>query len=193
MQTLDKKKQMFFDMQEHPEKYTEEQIEAMIDDLDQIPDVDSSWQEFNDNHPHAAVHSSPRWLQIAASIIGIIMVSGIAFAAIHIVRQYQKPQQSTVQAVTETSSQPSAFNSQKAEADTVSVKQRIFDNVPLDTMLSEMADYYHISVKFERKEARLLRFHFVWKRTDNLDRLVEKLNNFEAVNIIREPEKLIVK
>jgi hypothetical protein len=36
-------------------------------------------------------------------------------------------------------------------------------------------------------------FTFIWKRTDNLDRLVEKLNNFEAVNIIREPEKLVVK
>ena len=102
MQTQDKKKQMFFDMQEHPEKYTEEQIEAMIADLDQIPDVESALQKFNDNHPRATVHSSSRWLQIAASIIGIIMVSGIAFAAIHIVRQYQKPQQSIVPAVTET-------------------------------------------------------------------------------------------
>jgi len=36
-------------------------------------------------------------------------------------------------------------------------------------------------------------FTFIWKRTDNLDRLVEKLNNFEAVNIIREPQKLVVK
>lgn len=193
MQTLDKKKQMFFDMQEHPEKYTEEQIEAMIDDLDQIPDVDSSWQEFNDNHPHAAVHSSPRWLQIAASIIGIIMVSGIAFAAIHIVRQYQKPQQSTVQAVTETSSQPSAFNSQKAEADTVSVKPHIFDNVPLDKMLIEMAGYYGVAVEFQFDEARQLRLHFVWDHNESLDQVVERLNNFEAVNIVCEPKKLIVK
>ena len=193
MQTLDKKKQMFFDMQEHPEKYTEEQIEAMIDDLDQIPDVDSSWQEFNDNHPHAAVHSSPRWLQIAASIIGIIMVSGIAFAAIHIVRQYQKPQQSTVQAVTETSSQPSAFNSQKAEADTVSVEPRIFDNVPLDKMLIEMAGYYGVAVEFQFDEARQLRLHFVWDHNESLDQVVERLNNFEAVNIVCEPKKLIVK
>ena len=34
MQTPDKKKQMFLDMQEHPEKYSEEQIETMMDDLD---------------------------------------------------------------------------------------------------------------------------------------------------------------
>ena len=193
MQTQDKKKQMFFDMQEHPEKYTEEQIEAMIADLDQIPDVESALQKFNDNHPRATVHSSSRWLKIAASIIGIIMVSGIAFAAIHIVRQYQKPQQSIVPAVTETNSQPSALNSQKAEADSVSVKPHIFDNVPLDKMLIEMAGYYGVTVEFQLEEARQLRLHFVWDHNESLDQVVERLNNFEAVNIVCEPKKLIVK
>ena len=46
MQTPDKKKQMFLDMQEHPETYSEEQIETMMDDLDRLPDVDVAWQEF---------------------------------------------------------------------------------------------------------------------------------------------------
>ena len=32
MQTPDKKKQMFLDMQEHPDKYSEDQIEAMMVD-----------------------------------------------------------------------------------------------------------------------------------------------------------------
>ena len=190
MQTPDKKKQMFLDMQEHPEKYTEEQIEAMMEDLDQIPDVESAWQEFNDKHPRATVHSSSRWLKIAASIIGIIMVSGIAFAAIHILRHYQKP---TVSAVTETNSQPSALDSQKAEADTISVEPRIFDNVPLDKMLIEMAGYYGVAVEFQLEEARQLRLHFVWDHNESLDHVVDRLNNFEAVDIVCEPKKLIVK
>jgi hypothetical protein len=132
--------------------------------------------------------------KIAASFIGVVLASSIALAAIHIVRQYQKPE--TPQAtdtIAVASSRRSTLNAQPEETDTLAVEPRIFDNVSLDTMLLEMADYYHISVEFEREEARQLRFHFIWKRTDNLDRLVEKLNNFEAVNIIREPEKLIVK
>ena len=203
MQTPDKKKQMFLDMQEHPEKYSEEQIEAMIDDLDQIPDVESAWQDFNENHPHTALHSSPRWLQIlcrakrlsraAASIIGVIMISGIAFATIHIVRQYQKPQQPIIKTVTATNPQPSALDSQKDETDTISVEPRIFDNVPLDKMLIEMAGYYGVAVEFHLEEARQLRLHFVWDHNESLDQLVDRLNNFEAVNIIYEPEKLIVK
>ena len=132
--------------------------------------------------------------KIAASFIGVVLASSIALAAIHIVRQYQKPETpQTTDTIAVASPQRSILNAQPEEADTLAVEPRIFDNVPLDTMLLEMADYYHISVEFEREEARQLRFHFIWKRTDNLDRLVEKLNNFEAVNIIREHEKLIVK
>lgn len=192
MQTPDKKKQMFLDMQEHPEKYSEEQIETMMDDLDQMPDVESAWQRFNDNHPHAAMLSTRRF-QIAASIIGVIMVSSIAFAAIHIVRQYQKPQQPTVTTVTATNPQPSALDSQKAEADTVSVEPRIFDNVPLDKMLIEMAGYYGVAVEFQFEKARQLRLHFVWDHNESLEQVVGRLNNFEAVDIVCEPKKLIVK
>ncbi|MBQ9363301.1 MAG: hypothetical protein IJT97_07790 [Bacteroidaceae bacterium] len=46
MKPSDNKKQLFLDMQEHPENYSDEQIEAMMDDLDQIPDVDAEWEKF---------------------------------------------------------------------------------------------------------------------------------------------------
>ena len=169
------------------------------------PDVEGEWEKFATAHAeeldaHDKENSKTRFAlhfsthKIAASFIGAVMASGIALAAIHIVRQYQKPE--TPQAtdtIAVASPQRSTFNAQLEETDTLAIEPRIFDNVPLDTMLFEMADYYHVSVKFEREEARQLRFHFVWKRTDDLDRLVEKLNNFEAVNIIHEPEKLIVR
>lgn len=205
--------QLLLDMQEHPEQFSEQALQTMLDDLEMremmeatallkqammndesnVNDVDAEWQRFAQAH---LTDERPErsWLKIAATVIGILMMSGIALAAIRIVRHYQKPETPQVtDTIAVASPQRSTLNSQLEETDTLAVEPRIFDNVPLDTMLSEMADYYHISVKFERKEARLLRFHFVWKRTDNLDRLVEKLNNFEAVNIIREPEKLIVK
>ena len=140
------------------------------------------------------IASNSNWIKIAASFIGVILASGIALAAIHIVRHYQKPEiPQATDTIAVVSPQRSTPNAQLEETDTLAVEPRIFDNVTLDTMLLEMAEYYHVSVKFERKESRQLRFHFVWKRTDDIDRLVEKLNNFEAVNIIHEPEKLIVR
>jgi len=84
MQTPDKKKLMFLDMQEHPEKYSEEQIEAMMDELDQMPDIGTAWQKFEQNNHQNASLPSRNWWKAAATFIGILMISGIAFAAVHI-------------------------------------------------------------------------------------------------------------
>ena len=44
MQTNDERNlQRYFDMQEHPEKYTDEELEAMMDELDRLPDVEQAW------------------------------------------------------------------------------------------------------------------------------------------------------
>lgn len=193
MLTPDKKRQMYLDMQEHPEKYSDEQIEAMMDELDRMPNVETAWQKFEQRQMTTQVSSSRRWLRVAASIISVIMVSGIALAAIQIVRQYQKPE--TPQTEQTTYITKSAINSpaEILTTDTISVEPHIFDNVPLDTMLMEIADYYHITIDFRRDETRQLRLHFEWKHSESLDRVVERLNNFEAVNIVRESEKLTVK
>ena len=79
------------------------------------------------------------------------------------------------------------------QADTISVEPYIFNNVPLDSMLTAIATAHDVGVKFENEAARHLRFHFVWKREDGLSRVVEKLNTFEAVNIGMEDKTLVVK
>ena len=84
METPDKK--MFLEMQEHPDKFSEEQIDAMVDELDRVPDVESAWQKFdtehNDRTKPAQNHSS--LLKIAASFIGVILLSSIAYAAVRV-------------------------------------------------------------------------------------------------------------
>ena len=39
MKTNDHNKQLYRDMQEAPDKYSDQEIEAMMDDLDQMPDA----------------------------------------------------------------------------------------------------------------------------------------------------------
>lgn len=192
MHTPDKKRQMYLDMQEHPDKYSDEQVEAMMDELDRMPDVETAWQKFEQKQMTTKV-SSRRWLRVAASIMGVIMVSGIALAAIQIVRHNQKSQTSQTE---QTADITTSVNNSPAEiltADTISVEPRVFDNVALDTMLMEIADYYRVAIDFRRDETRQLRLHFEWKHSESLDRVVERLNSFEAVDIVREPEKLIVR
>lgn len=142
--------------------------------------------------PRLRAYLAPR--KIAASFIGVLLASGIAFAAIQVVRNIStpKPQQPTTEQTTDIDPVTS-LPADTVKADTISVKPYIFNNVPLDSMLTAIATAHGVGVEFENEAARHLRFHFVWKREDSLSRVVEKLNTFEAVNIGMEDKTLVVR
>ena len=142
--------------------------------------------------PRLRAHLAPR--KIAASFIGVLLASGIAFAAIQVVRNIStpKPQQPTTEQTTDIDPVTS-LPADTVKADTISVEPYIFNNVPLDSMLTAIATAHGVGVEFENEAARHLRFHFVWKREDSLSRVVEKLNTFEAVNIGMEDKTLVVR
>ena len=180
------------------------------------PDVDAEWEKFAASHAEeleildegerlrvgdgtSGIHK-PRFVlrlathKIAASFIGVLLVSGIAFAAIQVVRNINtpKPQQPTTEQTTDIKPVTS-LPADTVKADTIPVEPYIFNNVPLDSMLTAIAAAHGVSVEFENEAARQLRFHFVWKREDSLSRVVEKLNTFEAVNIGMEDKTLVVR
>lgn len=142
--------------------------------------------------PRLRAYLAPR--KIAASFIGVLLASGIAFAAIQVVRNIStpKPQQPTTEQTTDINPVTS-LPANTVQADSISVEPYIFNNVPLDSMLTTIATAHGVGVEFENEAARHLRFHFVWKREDSLSRVVEKLNTFEAVNIGMEDKTLVVK
>lgn len=190
MQTPDKKKQMFLDMQEHPEKYSEEQIETMMDDLDRLPDVDVAWQEFQQTG-----QSSPRrWLKAAASIIGVLMLSGIAYAAVHIISRNAGVDEKTPTHEVQNINSPLNDDAIVETFTTDSIPQtRIFENTPLDEMVSEIAHYYNKVADIQSKEAHELRLYYKWDPKDALENVVDDLNHFDHVNLAIEGDKLVVK
>lgn len=191
------------------------------------PDVEGEWEKFAASHseeleildegeykPRLRAYLAPR--KIAASFIGVLLASGIAFAAIQVVRYISTPkpqqpttEQTTIEPVTsfptdtlwfrqDSKSQSTiepvtSLPADTVKADTIPVEPYIFNNVPLDSMLTAIAVAHNMQVEFENEAARELRFHFVWKREDSLDRVVEKLNTFEAVNIGMEDKTLVVR
>ena len=191
------------------------------------PDVEGEWEKFAASHseeleildegeykPRLRAYLAPR--KIAASFIGVLLASGIAFAAIQVVRNISTPkpqqpttEQTTIEPVTslptdtlwfrqDSKSQSTiepvtSLPADTVKADTIPVEPYIFNNVPLDSMLTAIAAAHGIIVEFENEAVRQLRFHFVWKREDSLMRVVEKLNTFEAVNIGMEDKTLVVR
>ena len=193
MQTPDEKKQMFHDMQEHPEKYSEEQIETMMDDLDRLPDVDTAWQKFcaAANSSLFTLHSSLH--KVAASIIGILMLTGIAYAAVHIISHNAGvDERAQTQEVQNINSPKNDATAETLTADSIP-QTRIFENTPLDEMVSEIAHYYNKVADIQSEEAHELRLYYKWEPKDSLESVIDDLNHFDRVNLAIEDDKLIVK
>jgi hypothetical protein len=179
------------------------------------PDVEGEWEKFAASHseeleildegeykPRLRAYLAPRKIlgrakrqsRAAASFIGVLLASGIAFAAIQVVRNIStpKPQLPSTEQVIDTKPVTS-LPADTVKTDTIPTEPYVFNNVPLDSMLTAIAAAHRVQVEFENEAARQLRFHFVWKREDSLDRVVEKLNTFEAVNIVEEDKTLVVR
>ena len=183
------------------------------------PDVDNEWEQFAASHAEELdaldrsaglgdacqseheTSAKPLMIKrlfshskIAASFIGVLLASGIAFATIQIVRNIKTSKPQTVKTEQAAAVSPAAsLPTDTIKADTIPSEPCVFNNVPLDSMLTTIAAAHGVQVKFENDAVRELRFHFVWKRKDSLSRVVEKLNTFEAVNIAQEDKILVVR
>ena len=206
------------ELQEHLEQVTDEQLQQALNDpqmrelVEQMafakrtfkdeelqavePDVEGEWEKFaakNFDEGNETQHVYP-FKKMAASFIGVLLVSGMAFAAIHIVRMVSSQKAETVQVKHPTSYKPStALPADTVKTDTMTTMEPVvFDNVPLEKMLTEIAAYYHAEVSLLNDDARQLRFHFVWKREDGLGHAIEKLNRFESLTVRLDENKIIV-
>ena len=190
MKTNDHNKQLYRDMQEAPDKYSDQEIEAMMDDLDQMPDIEEAWQQFAQQHipTERPIHT---WRKIAAILFAVLTLSGIAIAAVQIVRQTRHEDQSLM-AVEKTES--ANIISQPLPTDTKANDEPVvFDNVSLDSIVKNIAICHHLDLDVQSEQASELRFYFVWNQEDSLEEVIEKLNMFEQVHLAVENGKLIVR
>ncbi len=164
------------------------------------PNIDEEWEKFSQKHQlQEASHPIASWRKLAASIAGFVLISGIAFAAIH---TYIKRSQETTQVTADT--HPEVIKSDSAKQ--VAVKDSLthpkpekpaihktFENVAFEQMISEIASYYDLQVKFENNEDKTLRLYYEWDSYSSIENIVKELNQFENVNIELQQNELIVK
>lgn len=218
----EEKRRTLFDMQEHPDRYTDEQVEALLADPDvkdffhdmamtrmaqqqaapDKVDVDKAWKAFASRHQQAlsdAPHSvSPRF-KIAASVVGVVFLSAIALAAIHtgLFRSSSAgcSHKSPVEqpAIVGDSTQADTSRAvATAQADSLNRKPVVFDNAELSTILQQMAAFYHAKVVFENEDARHIRVFFNWDKTKTLQQNLNILNAFERIQVTEESGTLKV-
>ena len=213
MATTNENIRQLLEMLDHPEAYTEQEIHDIINrDEDtretyrlmveakrssrnrknKAPvDVDAAWQRFAEQNKTQTSFFNSQIKKVAASFIGVLLMSGIAFAAIHIVRHYVEGDMPTPPQET----QVAIPHQQVALDDTVMVETTdtiapkatmepvVFDNVPLEEMLPEIAAHYDAKVTFANDKARQLRFRFVWNPQQDIGQVVSDLNQFESMTV----------
>ena len=199
----DEKIQLILDMQEHPEQFSEQALQAMLDDpevrqlmeattqLKQAMktedgktaeyDVDAEWQRFAQAH---LTERKPRrgWLKTAATFIGILMLSGIALAAIYSLT----PSSSSVGEGSNYSAADSADNhiTPLTTARVADGEAPVrYNEATLEQILTEMADYYRLTLNWKNEEVKTLRLFFIWNRQLSASESTRQLNNFERFHL----------
>lgn len=207
------------DIIDHQEKYSDEEIREILQDEEcrklyqtmvevdsalespsPIINVDEEWEKFSQKHQLQEVsHPITSWHKLAASIAGFVLISGIAFAAIH---TYIKRSQETTQVTADTHPEVIKSDSAKQVAAKDSLTHpkpekpaihKTFENVAFEQMISEIASYYDLQVKFENNEDKTLRLYYEWNSHSSIENIVKELNQFENVNIELQQNELIVK
>ena len=212
METTSENIRQLLEMLDNPEAYTEQEIQDIINrdedtretyrmvvetkrssrqrQAEKPIDVDAAWQKFNQKiQPQ---QHSFGWMKIAASFIGVLLVSGIAFAAIQIVR-YTLQNTPKTEEVINTPKPANVTPTDTLTTDTIATPQPIiYDNIPLEKMLPDIAAHYAANVTFVNDEVRQLRFRFVWNPQKGLEQVVTDLNKFERLTVTLNDNQITV-
>ena len=189
-----------FDMLDNPAAYSEQEIRDIINfdeetretyrlmveakrssrwkQSRQSPDVDAAWQRFVQKY--YPLQSGRYRMRIAASFIGILIISALAFAAYRVFTPAKE-----LQPAEEANCQLSTVNCQ------LSTPVR-FEEVRLDSILTVVSSYYGKAVRFRDEELRGMKLITTWNPADSLSAFIEHLNMFDYLHMTLQEDTIFV-
>lgn len=194
----------------HPESFSEADVEELLRDSetrklydsmveagaafahhDARPDVNDAWKRFS--KVHTDVRSSQRWRKTVAAVVALLIISGIALAAIFWPSRPVSPL--ALRNTYHTERQPIGKVVHRDTATAPVLKPtvvRTFENIQLEQMLAQMAVSYGVQVKFRNNDARSLRIYYTWSSTMPLQKVLDELNRFKQFRVTLDGDTLIV-
>ena len=178
-----------------------------------MPSIDAEWEKLKEEkqqkeemsqnaETQQTAKSFPLWspMRKVAAVAAVLVVSGITFAAIHLVTRSHQPsdknntelvasQKDSIQQV----SAPQKSNIEE-KTDSASLAQfpLVYENAELQNILTPIAGHFHLQVTYENESARHIRLFLQLEKNMSLDDIIELMNHFEKVNIRHEGQTLIV-
>ena len=205
------------EMQENPEHYSDEEIrqlmadeecrqlyEQMVRGTDAVfaaKDYKNEGMEEGRDESGFNVSTQPSGTlvrarlfpigKVAAVFIGLLMLTGITYAAFYIMRGEGGNTNPELQESPALSAQQQKIGEQPADS-TVTLEPVVFKDKELGTILSEVAAFYKCDIVYKNEKVKHVRLYFTWDKTKSIDEVVETFNKFERFHIIREEKQLIV-
>ena len=186
---------------------------AMSKEKMKMPSIDAEWEKLKEEKQQkeemsqnaetqqtAKLFSLWSPMRKVAAVAAVLVVSGITFAAIHLVTRSHQPsdnsntelvasQKDSIQQV----SAPQKSNiEEKTDSASLAQLPLVYENAELQNILTPIAGHFHLQVTYQNESARHIRLFLQLEKNMSLDAIIELLNHFEKVNIRHEGQTLIV-
>ena len=178
-----------------------------------LPSIDAEWEKQKEEKQQKEEMSQnaetlqtaklfPLWspMRKVAAVAAVLVVSGITFAAIHLVtRSHQPSDKNNTELVTshkdsiQQVSAPQKSNiEEKTDSASLAQLPLVYENAELQNILTPIAGHFHLQVIYHNESARHIRLFLQLEKNMSLDDIIELMNHFEKVNIRHEGQTLIV-
>lgn len=183
-----------------------------------MPSIDTEWEKLKDEmklkekqqkeemNQNAETQQTaklfPLWspMRKVAAVAAVLVVSGITFAAIHLVtRSHQASDKHNTELVASRKdsiqqvSTPQKSNiEEKTDSASLAQLPLVYENAELQNILTPIAGHFHLQVTYQNESARHIRLFLQLEKNMSLDDIIELMNHFEKVNIRHEGQTLIV-
>lgn len=186
---------------------------AMSKEKMKMPSIDAEWEKLKEEKQQkeemsqnaetqqtAKLFSLWSPMRKVAAVAAVLVVSGITFAAIHLVTRSHQPsdnsntelvasQKDSIQQV----SAPQKSNiEEKTDSASLAQLPLVYENAELQNILTPISGHFHLQVTYQNESARHIRLFLQLEKNMSLDDIIELLNHFEKVNIRHEGQTLIV-
>lgn len=224
--SIDSKKwDMLLDLLERPESYSETQKAELLGDEEmneiyqqmvetrqafdfdksneemKMPSVDAEWKKLKEEKQNCTKAVSI-WslMRKVAAVAAVLVVSGFAFAAIHLVTHYQQSSEKNdteLVASDDNSAQQvpapqKTYTEEKTDTASIAKFPLVYENAELKNILTPIAEHFHLKVTYQNESARHIRLFLQLKEDMSIDDIIKLMNHFEKVNIRHEGQTLIV-
>ena len=210
------------DALEHPEKYSDAEVEQLLADPEArevydilrktadisapVPEIniDDEWRRFEAKQPRRRPLIF-RWLSFVASrnaaavVIALVGTLAVVAATIGVTHYFIADTEPAQTEQTGPQKRTDIASADVAPTDTIPSERTrlpettVFKGENLERILADIAGYYGATVKFNQDAAKFLKLYFEWDQSLPLNEVVEQLNNFEQIDITLTDKVLTVK